>query len=529
MSDVIPPTIYSQGRLYAPEEPEATALVVRNGQIDYVGSDEGARSFASGAPEIDLGGRLVTPAFVDSHVHTIQTGQVMNGLDLSTASDRADVLDAVARFARRHPDRKLIVGQGWDERYWPDPRPPLRAELDRAGGGAAVYLARVDVHSAIVSTALLDQIPGVADQPGFCPDGPVTRDAHHLCRSATDRLFTDAERRADARTALNRAAQVGIGCVHELGGPHLGPQEDLLRVQQVGSQVGVDIVCYWGELADDQSVVDAAIRVNARGLAGDLCVDGAIGSHTAALFEPYSDSDGLGNRYLDVDQISRHVSACTRAGLQAGFHCIGDDAVAATVDGFRRAAATVGEGRVRQAGHRLEHVEMIDTAGIRVLARLGVMASMQPAFDMAWGAPGELYEQRLGQRAASMNRLATLHRGGVGLAFGSDSPVTPLAGWETVRAATHHSNTVERLDVPTAFAAATFGAARAGQDHHLGMLTVGARANLSIWQPFADQRPDGLPTLEDELPVCAATVARGRAIYSDGSIDGFPFPASDDG
>jgi predicted amidohydrolase YtcJ len=83
--------------------------------------------------------------------------------------------------------------------------------------------------------------------------------------------------------------------------------------------------------------------------------------------------------------------------------------------------------------------------------------------------------------------------------------------------------------VPTAFAAATFGAARAGQDHHLGMLTVGARANLSIWQPFADQRPDGLPTLEDELPVCAGTVARGRAIYSDGSIDGFPFTASEDG
>lgn len=514
------PTIYLGGRLYAPEYPGATALVVRDDRIDYVGSDDGARTVASGAPEVQLRGRLVTPAFVDAHVHVIQTGQVLNGLDLDAVPDRDEVLDRVAAYSRQNRGRGVIVGQGWDERGWPDPRPPSRAELDRAGGGAAVYLARVDVHSAVVSSAVLDRIPDIAGQPGYSVYGPVTQDAHHLCRAVMDSLFTDSERRSDARAALVRAAQVGIASVHELGGPHLGPQEDLSRVQQVCAELGLDVVTYWGELADE-TVLATAVRLGVRGLAGDLCVDGSIGSRTAALTEPYTDAGGHGHRYLSVDEISRHVIACTRAGLQAGFHCIGDDAVAAAVEGLRQAAAVVGEGHLRQAGHRLEHLEMVDTAGVTVLAELGVTASMQPGFDAHWGAPGNLYQHRLGNRSLSMNRLATLHRAGVPLAFGSDSPVTALAGWQTVRAAVQHSRADERLDVATAFAAASLGAARAGQDYDLGMLTVGARANVALWAPFETDRPDGLPALRDTtFPACAATLARGRVIHSDGTVVG---------
>ena len=89
---------------------------------------------------------------------------------------------------------------------------------------------------------------------------------------------------------------------------------------------------------------------------------------------------------------------------------------------------------------------MISDADIATLAELGVVASMQPAFDAAWGKPGELYEQRLGpSRAHAMNRLGTLERSGVRLAFGTDSPVTPLAGWATVRAAVQHWQPSERL------------------------------------------------------------------------------------
>ncbi|WP_375424984.1 amidohydrolase [uncultured Friedmanniella sp.] len=487
---------------------------------------------------VDLRGRLVTPTFVDAHLHTIQVGQVADGLDLHGVGSRAAVLDAVAGYVRARPEARIVVGQGWDERGWPDPVPPTRAELDRAAPGTAVYLARVDVHSALVSTALLDRLPDVSGLAGFSPDGWLTRDAHHRCRGQMDSLFTDTERRAAARTALATATRCGVGAVHELGGPHLGPLADLARVREVGAELGVRVVAYWGELADaGGEVLERARAAGAVGLAGDLCVDGAIGSHTAALREPYTDAPYTdapytdaghrGIRYLDDDQITAHLVACTRAGVQGGFHCIGDDAVAAAVTGLRRTADLLGADAVRAARHRLEHLEMVDPADLATLADLGVVASVQPAFDASWGGPGELYEQRLGERAVGMNPFGDLHRAGVALALGTDAPVTPLAGWATVRAAVQHWRPDQRLDVPTAFDAATRGAHRAARDDASGRLEVGARADLAVWDVDGElvDAASGLPRLEagDPLPDCAATLGSGRVLWADtellGSLD----------
>jgi predicted amidohydrolase YtcJ len=514
--------IFVGGRVYAPGHPEATALVADGAVVSFVGSDDAAGRAAPGHQEVDLRGRLVTPAFVDAHVHLIQAGQAMLGLGLHDATSRDDALRRVASYARRNPHVQVIVGHGWDERSWPEPIPPTRNELDRAADGVAVYLARVDVHSAVVSSTLLDQLSGVTTAVGYRPDGLLTREAHHLCRGSLDRLFTDQERRSAARIALRAAAAQGIAAVHELGGPHLGPIEDLTRVREVAADIGIGVTIYWGELATEPTI-EWAQRAGVAGLAGDLCIDGAIGSHTASLSQPYTDVEGCGARYLSEQQITDHVIACTRAGLQAGFHCIGDDAVSAAVSALRSAAAMLGVPAIRAARHRLEHLEMVSAADMATLAELGVIASMQPAFDAAWGRPGELYEQRLGQsRAGAMNRFHSLERAGVRLAFGTDAPVTPLAGWATVRGAVEHWQQRERLSVRSAFDAATKGAHWAAFNDNAGEIRVGALASLAIWD-IDDTELEGpapLPRLEgDELPMCAATIAAGRLIYRSESFE----------
>jgi predicted amidohydrolase YtcJ len=515
--------IFVGGRVYAPGHPGATAVVTDRDLISFVGSDDAARRAAPAQTVVDLRGRLLTPAFVDAHVHLIQTGQVMAGVGLHDARSRDDAVQRVAAYARHHPDAQVIIGHGWDERAWPEQRPPTRTELDRAAGGVAVYLARVDVHSAVVSSTLLDRLPGVSETLGYRADGLLTREAHHLCRGSLDRLFTDHQRRSAARTALRAAAAQGVATVHELGGPHLGPVEDLTRVRDVASELGMGVVTYWGDLATEPTI-EWARRAGVAGLAGDLCVDGAIGSRTASVCEPYADADTCGARYLSEQQIADHVIACTRAGLQAGFHCIGDDAVAAAVSGLRAAAATLGVRRIRAARHRLEHVEMISDADITTLAELGVVASMQPAFDAAWGKPGELYEQRLGpSRAHGMNRLGTLERSGVPLAFGTDAPVTPLAGWATVQAAVQHWQQHERLSILSAFDAATRGAHWAAFADNAGIVKVGAVASLAVWDVEAAglEAEAPLPELrEGVLPTCAATISAGQLIYQSESFVG---------
>jgi predicted amidohydrolase YtcJ len=311
--------------------------------------------------------------------------------------------------------------------------------------------------------------------------------------------------------------------VHELGGPHLGPIEDLTRVREIASDIGMGVTTYWGELATEPTI-EWARQAGVAGLAGDLCVDGAIGSHTASVAAPYADADSCGARYLSEQHITDHVIACTRAGLQAGFHCIGDDAVAASVSGMRRAAAVLGIPAMRAARHRLEHLEMVSDADMATLAELGVVASMQPAFDAAWGRPGELYEQRLGQRRAlGMNRFRSLERAGVRLAFGTDSPVTPLAGWATVRSAVHHWQPSERLSVASAFEAATRGAHWAAFADNAGTIRTGALANLAIWDVDSSELDSSapLPRLDGaELPTCVATISAGRLIYQSDSFDG---------
>jgi predicted amidohydrolase YtcJ len=254
--------------------------------------------------------------------------------------------------------------------------------------------------------------------------------------------------------------------------------------------------------------VDTARALGALGAAGDLFADGSIGSHTACFSESYVDAPGEhGHAYLSVEEIREHVVLCTRAGLQAGFHAIGDAAVAAVATGMAAAAEEVGESAFRAAGHRVEHLELVPGQAAAALGRLGVVASVQPAFDALWGGDRGLYTDRLGpQRSLASNPIARLAAAGMPLAFGSDAPVTPLAPWEGVRAAVHHHAPESRVDTATAFAAHTAGGWAAAHRPG-GTLAPGAPAYLAVWDTAE------FPDLAAPPPRCLRTVANGRTIW----------------
>ncbi|MEH0401725.1 amidohydrolase [[Kitasatospora] papulosa] len=523
------------GDVHSPADPFATAMVVERGHVAWVGSEGAADAFASGVDEvIDLEGALVTPAFTDSHVHTTSTGLALTGLDLSGARTLAEALERVRAFASDQADGAVILGHGWDAARWPEQRPPSRRELDEAAGGRALYLPRVDVHSAVVTTALLDLVPGVTGRTGYHPDGPLTGDAHHAVRAAAHGAVTPAQRARAQRAALAHAASLGIGTVHECAGPEISDEEDFTALLGLASeQPGPRVFGYWAEPVDDAKGARRIRELGAVGAAGDLFVDGSLGSHTALLHEPYADAPHTGEGRLDAAAIAAHVTACTEAGLQAGFHAIGDAAVSAVVAGVRAAAETLGLARIRAARHRVEHAEMLTPETVAAFAELGLTASVQPAFDAAWGGPDGMYARRLGaERAATLNPYAALLRAGVPLAFGSDSPVTPLDPWGTVRAAAHHRTPDHRVSVRAGFTAHTRGGWRAVGRDDGGVLVPGAPADYAVWRTgdLLVQAPDdrvarwstdprsgtpGLPDLSPgaDLPVCLRTVVFGQNVY----------------
>ncbi|MDR6987240.1 putative amidohydrolase YtcJ [Paenarthrobacter nitroguajacolicus] len=531
-------TMYRNGSIYTAADPFATAMVVDGDTVAWVGSEQAATSIADSSMEIiDLRGALLAPGFVDSHAHLTETGLALSGLDLSPVRSAQQLLDAVATAA----GTGTIVGHGWDETGWDDPTLPTLDGLERAAAGRQVYLSRIDVHSALVSLSLA-AAAGLQGLDGFNGSAQVLRAAHTAARLAA-RQFPASERRGYQEQALQEAASHGYVALAEMSAPHISGPEDLRMAASWNEHGGYpEVLAYWGELASSeehaQSILDG-LGTNVLGLAGDLNVDGSLGSRTAALLEDYSDAPGnRGSLYLSAEEAAKHLAATSRLGVQAGFHVIGDAGLAAVLDALDAAAADVGEQRIRAAGHRLEHVELADQSAIDRLAKYSITVSVQPGFDAAWGTPGGLYERRLGGRSNAMNPFASFYASGVPIAFGSDSPVTPLRPWSSVRACLEHSNPDQRISARAAFLGHTRAGWRAAKHRNplMGQLVPGAPASFAVWEveelmvQVADSRVQSwstdprartplLPALDTGSdPRCLQTVREGRELFAHESL-----------
>ena len=269
--------------------------------------------------------------------------------------------------------------------------------------------------------------------------------------------MTPAQRDAAQRTTLDRAASLGIAAIHECAGPTISGADDLTALLELASSAPgpqVDGLLGRARIARGSGASPRSRRARCRGR--PVRRRSSRLAHRLPQSAPTSTQDTLGASYVSVEEITDHVIACTRAGLQAGFHAIGDAALASVVAGFEAAAGVVGLEAIRLARHRIEHAEMLDADLISRLARLGVVASVQPIFDALWGGSHGMYTARLGlERARGLNPFAAMASAGVPLAFGSDAPVTPLGGWEAVRAAAQHQTSEHALTPEQAFAAHT--------------------------------------------------------------------------
>ena len=431
-----------------------TAVVATDGVVDWVGP---AASAGSGADRtVHLDGWLL-PAFRDAHVHVTQTGLALTGLDLHDATSLADALDRLERHARARRGRP-VLGGGWDETRWPEQRRPTAAELDRAAYGGLVYLPRVDQHGAVASSALL-HAAGVASA-----DGWVSLDDHHAVRRVAYASLTAADTAAAQAVALDHFAARGVAQVHECAGPQISGAGDLEQLLATPSPV--EVVATWGDLGD----VETPKRLGLRSAAGDLFCDGSVGSRTAALHAPYTDApDTLGHLKHDAAAVAAHVVAAVEAGLGSGFHAIGDRAIDEVLAGYEMAAAQTGAA-FRAVSHRIEHCEMASAAAIGTMARLGVEVSAQPPFDATWGGAEGMYVQRLGrERGLALNPFAAFVAAGVGLRFGTDSPICPVDPWGGVRAAVQHRTPAARIPADVAF------------DCHTVPLAAGGPVTFAVW------------------------------------------------
>ncbi|HEX2058139.1 MAG TPA: amidohydrolase family protein [Actinomycetota bacterium] len=452
-------------------------VLTPGGYVDWALVDAGTITATGAAADepraertVDLDGAVLLPGFCDAHVHLPATGLYAAGMDFRGERSSRAILDAFAERARQ-PDAILFGGNFED----PLDRPLTAALLDEAVGNRPALLARADMHSCVVSTALLQQLD--VDEPtGYLRE----QDAAEAWRWF-DASLPRTQQRDAIRAAVDLAYSKGVTCVHEMFVVEWRGWASLDVFQEAVADAALEIVLY---VATDD--VDRVREMGLPRIGGDYFLDGSFGSHTAWLSEPYSSpppegSPANGISYRDDGELLELFRAAQSWDLQMGVHAIGDAAIEQVISAWEKVAAETGEDGVRSLGHRIEHFECASDDHIERAARLGLRASVQPAFDRYWGGTDGLYARRIGaERALGMNRFGTMASGGLGLGAGSDSTVTPLDPFLQMASLREHHVEAERVDPATALAMHTVGSRELAGDPSAGVIAAGRRADLVL-------------------------------------------------
>lgn len=416
-----------------PARPKAQAVAIRGDRLLEVGDDATVRALVG--PEtrvVELHGRAVTAGLVDGHCHLYGLGSWSEQVSLKGAASEAEAVARVVEAARGRTAGEWLTGRGWDQNPWGGAF-PTRASLDAALGDRPVALTRVDGHALWVNGAAL-RLAGIGKDTPDPPGGKIVRDAAgqptgvlvDMATALVEQKIPAAPAEARLRrikAAAAEAVAAGLTGVHEMG-----IDDATVAAYHTLEESGELPLRVYAYLEATPALVDGLAARPLEPDDGDdyfalvgvkLFADGALGSRGAALAADYSDEPG--NRGLWItspDELTRSVAKATSAGWQVATHAIGDAAVHATLDAYEAAITAEPDSDLRL---RVEHAQVMTDDDIARLARLKVIASMQPTHatsDMPWA------EARLGpvriRGAYAWRKVLTA--GGL-IVAGSDFPV----------------------------------------------------------------------------------------------------------
>ncbi len=480
-----------------PLQPTAEALALENGRIRAVGRNADILAWSGSADEIiDARQATLVPGFIDAHLHFGITGLGYLAADLDGADSIPGLVDRIALKAEKFPKKALVVAINFQPELNPEGRWPTLAELDQAGGGRPVYLMERTGHISLVNSAAAS-----LTHPAL-PAGIVRGNENSI---AFTQLWERFANEADLPTALLRAAQDavagGITTIHALD--DLDTVKIILDLQE---QLPIRVIPYT-QTKDVQAV--KALGLRQIGGCGTVMVDGDFSPHTAALLEPYSDDPHTcGILYYSDAALNAYVLAAHQAGLQVALHCVGSAAIEQLLNAYELALQTFPRVDHR---HRIEHFELPGPGQAQRARRLGVCLCLQPSFNHFWPHDQE-YPQIVGvERAEQVDPLASLHRAGLSIALGSDSPVTPPRPILWLHSAANHSNPAERISAYDALRMATQGGSYAAfEDHEKGSLEPGKLADLV----FLDTDPTRAPIQELKNIQVLRTIVAGKIVFN---------------
>jgi len=490
---VVNGAVYTMDRSW----PSAEAVLVHGERIIAVGSTDEIRALApQGTQEIDACGGAVLPGFDDAHLHFVSYGLSLQRLLLADAPNLETVQQRVRERARI-ADQGWILGRSWNHNTWPRPIMPSRYDLDGVASTTPVALTSKDGHAIWCNTAAL-RLAGIDQDTPDPSGGRILREddgstSGILCDAAIQLvqrvipLPNEGDLARAARVACQAALSLGVTSVQSCEGPD--EYRALSRLERSG-ELGVRV---WHMVPVEN--LGEALHVGLQtGQGSDrlrighvkMFADGALGSATAEMLTPYEgDASNTGVAVSDSETLYEAALAAAQGGLTSAIHAIGDRANRRVLDVYQRLAQSQPQAQHR---HRIEHVQLIVPDDVARLARLGVVASMQPIHCMH---DMDMADRQWGARSRQAYVFRDLLDARVPLAFGTDCPVESLEPLPGIYAAVTRQDVdgtppdgwypAQRLSLGEALHAYTMGSAYASyQEQVKGSITPGKWADIIV-------------------------------------------------
>ncbi|MDH4005888.1 MAG: amidohydrolase [Gammaproteobacteria bacterium] len=516
-----------------PDLPWAEAVAVSGEEIVAVGSAEDIASFIGDATEvIESNGGMLVPGFIDAHVHFLAGGSTLASVQLRDAQTPEEFVQRVGAFAETAEPGEWITGGTWDHTNWGGEL-PRRDWIDSVTQGNPLWISRLDGHMALANSVALKQAGVDADTPDVAggeiirdedgrPTGILKDNAMLLVQEA---MPEPTERQLDIYldAAMRYVAANGVTTVHDMfdnvadGWVGL---ETYRRAEARGDLItriyAVTPLGEWQKLKDD---IDRNGRGNEWLKTGGVkgFMDGSLGSHTAAMLEPFTDTPDQSGFLLDsLGNLRAMAVGADAAGLQLNIHAIGDKAIRDLLDIFHDVAQENGE---RERRFRMEHAQHIHPDDIPRFAVQDVIASMQPyhAID-----DGRWAEDVIGsERARTTYAFKSLIDSGAHVALGSDWYVAPPNPIEGIYAAVTRQTLdgknpdgwvpEQKITVEQALRGYTYeGAYASFEEDRKGMIKIGMLADMVL----LDRDLTAIPAETIRETKVLKTVVGGRVVYS---------------
>lgn len=510
--------------------PRATALLIDGSHFLAVGERERVEEYAHGqVDKIDLDGRTVIPGLTDAHIHIQQYALGLTRVDCGTKTKGECLLRVAGRVKNSKPG-EWVLGHGWNQNEWSGGQWPTAAELDALAPANPVYLTAKSLHAAWANTAAL-KIAGITNETPDPKDGAIQRDgkgrATGILLEIAMALISDvlpAAAVGEIERAIEKAQPIlwsmGLTGIHDFD-----RRDSFMALQSLHGRGQLKLRVNKNLPVES---LEHAVELGLRSGFGDewlwigsvkAFMDGALGPHTAAMFQPYlGEPQNRGVLNMDGEELFEHCRGAADAGLAMTVHAIGDRANHEVLNAYAQTRKYEREKGLPHLRHRIEHVQVLHPDDAPRLAQLDVVASMQPihatsdmpAADRFWG-----------DRSALAYAWKTQLRHGVNLAFGSDAPVespNPFLGLHAAvtRRRADGSPSAEgwypeqKLALSEALQAYTLGAAYAANaEGRLGRISPGYLADLVVLeQDLFSMDPDDLLTMQS-----SATMVGGEWVW----------------